>query len=107
HLDGRAGGDEQGHLDGGPGLHRGGLGPTGGAVALHTRVGLDDLQLDGGGHLDVERIALVGGHRGPGVLQQVALVVTDDRVRDGDLVVGVDVHEDGRFAVIVEVLHIA
>src|SRR5699024_1359222 len=45
-------------------------------------------------------------HRGPGVLQQVALVVTDDRVRDGDLGVGDDVHEDERFAGDVERYHL-
>src|SRR3954469_63682 len=59
HLHAIADGDEQRHLDRRAGLERRGLVPAaGGGVAAHARLGLGDLELDGGRELDAGRLVV-------------------------------------------------
>ena len=67
---------------------------------------LDD-QLDRCRQFHVQRDALVGGHGRGLVLQQVVRAVADGVLRDGELVVGVRVHEHELLAVLVGELHAA
>src|SRR6187401_3334497 len=71
HLDAGPGLEEERHLDLRAGLEGGGLRAAGRAVALQARLGVGDLEDDRRGQLDVERRALVGGHDGVLVLEQV------------------------------------
>jgi hypothetical protein len=64
-----------------------------------------DLEDDRRGQLDVEGGALVGGHDGVLVLEEVVGGAAHHGLRHVDLVVGVGVHEDEVGAVLVEVLH--
>src|SRR5215211_1788107 len=106
-LDLLAGAHEQRHLDSGAGLQLGRLGAAGGAVALQTRVGVLDDQLDTGRQFDVERSGVVQRDDDLGVLQQVVGVAAHRLGRDVDLVVGVGVHEDEVGALLVQVGHAA
>ena len=76
-------------------------------VALQARLGVGDLQLDGRGHVDVERVAIVQSDGGDLVLQKVVLGLADHVLAEVELVVGVGVHEHVRLAVVVQVLHLA
>src|SRR3954454_18396984 len=98
-LDLLPGGDEQRHVDGRAGLHRGRLGAAGGPVALQAGLGVGDLEEHAGRELDVERYALVRGDGGLGLGQQVARPLADRTAGHGDLVVRVQVHEDEVLAV--------
>src|SRR4051812_242126 len=106
-LDLRAGLEEQRDLDLGARRHRGRLGAAGRAVALQTRVGLGDLELDRGRELDVERRAVVEGDLHLLVLQEEPRLVADGRRGHGHLLVVRGVHEDEVVAVAVEVGHVA
>src|SRR6478609_787270 len=105
-LDLLAGGDEERDADLVAGLQGGGLGATGGAVALDARVGVLDGQLDRGGQLDVEHLALVLGDGGGEALDQEVGGVADGLAVDHELVVRVHVHEDEVLAVHVRELHV-
>src|ERR1700750_991427 len=69
--------DEERDLDLVAGLERGGLGAGPGRVAPDTGVRVGDQELDGGGQLDEEHAALVGGDDDLGVLEHVVLGVGD------------------------------
>src|SRR6478752_8112396 len=86
-LDARAGLEEERHVDLGAGLERRGLGAAGRAVALEARLGVRDLEDDRRGQLDVERQALVRGHDGVLVLEEVVGGVADDRLGHVELLV--------------------
>ena len=95
-----------GHLDGGAGLQRGGLGGVGGGVALEARLGLGDLKLDE--HLRLDADQLVAG------VQQRCLVVFLQPLGsiahrlggNGHLLVGVVVHQPEVGTVVVQVLQL-
>ena len=102
-----AGFDEQRHLNLSASLQSCRLGATGGAVALQTRVGLRDGEIDGDGQLGEERLALVEGHLAGGFRKQELSTLRHLSVQDGNLVVGLVVHEDVSFTVVVQVRHVA
>ena len=77
------------------------------AVALHARFGVGDGELDRGGQLDADDLALVHRqHRGVAFLEEVDRVA-DAVGRDLQLVVALVVHEDVVGAFAVEELHLA
>src|SRR6478672_431392 len=99
--------EEERDVDLGAGLERGGLGATGGAVALQARLGVGDLEDDRGRQLDVEHRTVVRRDLRGLVLEEVVGGVADGGLGDADLVVGRAVHEDVVGPVLVEVLHVA
>src|ERR1700751_2624656 len=91
----------------GGGRERGRVGPAGRAVALGAGVGLADGQLDGRGHVHVQRRAVVERDRDRLLLEQVVRGVADHGGGDPGLVVVLRVHEHEVGALTVQVLHLA
>ena len=75
----------------------------GGRLALHRRLGLDDLERHPLRQLDRDRVALEDREHAGHALLEVDRLVADHVARDGDLLVALRVHEDVVVAVLVEV----
>ena len=82
-----------GHADLEPGLENGRLAAVGGGRPLHPRLGLDHLQVDGDRKFDPDGPVLVELHQDLGIWNQVVDRLPEILPGDGDLVVGVGVHE--------------
>ena len=102
-----AGFDEQRHLNLSASLQSCRLGATGGAVALQTRVGLLNLQFNRNRHFSEKNVALMEGHLAGGFRKQELSTLRHLSIQDGNLVVGLVVHEDVSFTVVVQVRHVA
>ena len=106
-LDALARFDEQWHLHDEARLQSGRLAGTRDAIALHTRFGLGDGELDRGGKLHPDDARLVHHQDGGVAFLQVVHRTAEIGRLHVQLVVGLVVHEDQRVALTVEVLHLA
>ena len=92
-------------LQGVAGLEGRGLGGVGGGVADDGGLADGDLELDEVGGLDGEGSALEELHGDVHILFDEVERVLDLAVVQGDLLIGVDVHEVVELAVVVEIFH--
>ena len=98
--------DEQRHTDLGAGLNGSGLQGVGSSVTLDTRLGLGDFQLDEVGDLDAEHLALVAQQLAQLVLLAELEVIGHIGCVDGDVIVGLVVHEVVQIAILVAIGHV-
>ena len=85
------------------GLNGGGLQGVGGGVALDTRLGSGDFQLNKVGDLNAENLALVAQQLAGIVLLAELEVVGHIGSANGDVVVGLNIHEVVQIAILVGV----
>ena len=98
--------DEQRNADLSTGLDSSGLQGVGGGVALDTRLGLGDFQLDEVGDFDAEDLALIAQQLARLVLLAELEVIGHIGSVDGDIVIGLVVHEVVQIAILIAVSHV-
>ena len=98
--------DEQRNADLSTGLDSSGLQGVGGGVALDTRLGLGDFQLDKVGDFNTEDLALIAQQLAGLVLLAELEVIGHIGSVDGDIIVGLVVHEVVQIAILIAVSHV-
>jgi len=97
---------EQRYLNNGAGLEGSGLKNVGSSIAAEAGIGLGDLKVNERGGLYAEYVALVGQDLADHVLFNELEAVGKNIGTDGDLVIGLGIHEIVQIAVIVQVFHV-
>src|SRR6266542_2463273 len=104
YLEDVAGVHEEGDVGADAGLEFGGLGAALGGVAADPGVGLGDGELDGGGEFDADGLVAVHEEVAGGVFFEVIEGIAEMVPSEGELIVGIGVHEVVEVALSVQVL---